>query len=231
MKLTKITALALALVLCFALLTSCSLFDLGDTDGVPSDDPKELYRYAAKYMQEHAYKQTVVSMTYMDGELEDTTTEVTHYEGDNYYMGSGNGMLVTYYDNVVYVSSANGKKKMNMTVQEFADMVSYDEDYDFDVINDISDDDITFTKNDDGTSTINFVVEMPYIGPMNYSTVIDSKGRITEYTIDYTMTALGMTVRTVQEITVEYGDQYKVYAPADAAEYELVGDYRDLVGY
>ena len=156
----KILALALTLVLCFAALTSCSLFDLGDTDGVPTDDPKELYRYAAKYMQEHAYKQTVVSMTYIDGELEDTTTEVTHYEGDNYYMDDENGMIVTYYDSVIYVQSVNGKKKMNMTVEQFADMIGLGEDFDFSIIDNIPDDDIAFTKNGDGTSTVDFVLEI-----------------------------------------------------------------------
>ena len=41
---------------------------------------------------------------------------------------------------------------------------------------------------------------------------------------------MGITSKTVEKITVEYGDQYKVSAPADADKFEKIDSLEDLFG-
>lgn len=228
MKITKLLALLLVIISCFSFLSSCD----GDTDGDKDEKPgeaRQLYLDAAEYMNSHAYKQTVVDRVSVTGVEDSVTTTVSYMDGDNYYTyDEATGVATTYYDNVVYIETRDSKRKMQFDIHEMAGELGIGENFDFNMVDTVSDSNIELQKNSDGTSTVKFTIELPTIGPADYEFLIDANGHITSYVINMSYTVMDYTVTTVSEISLEYGDQYKVSPPQDADDYVTVDNITDL---
>lgn len=233
MKLSKIIALILAIVCCVSLLASCDIDGEGNGDGSSFDPskmpktPKEHYEYAVNYMMSNAYKQTIVTSSEFDGETY-SDESLSYMDGTNYINFEDNATY-TYFDGTIYADSPNGKKKMEIDMDEFAESLGVSTDYLNEMSAMLTDDNIKMTKNADGTTTLEFSIELPVLGPTDYVMTLDKNARLVKYTVTSTMTIAGFTTTTVDDITVEYGDQYKVYPPADADAYVVVNSYEDLV--
>ena len=231
MKFSKIIVLILALACVVSVLASCDLGDITDKfDGGKSPEtPKEYYEYAYNYMMTHAYKQTTVTTTKVNGEGT-SSTSVSNMEGANYYIEDG-GMKSLYYDGIIYVESAAGKKKMEINFLEMGESIGITSDYLNGINGSITDDQITFIKNEDGTKTLEFSWEFPTLGDCDYVFYLDADNRIVKYTMEYEVKMLeDYAISCFYETTLEYGDQYKVNPPADPDSYETVDSYYDLVG-
>ena len=238
MKLTKILSLILAVICCFSLLVACTVDngDGGDGEGgepVSFDNPKELYLNAIEYMNSHAYKQTVVVSTQSNSELipPSTITETTFYDGPNSRtISEAEGLTTTYFEGVMYVEKGDHKKKMEVDIDEIAGEYGVSTNLEMEQINALSEDDFVLTVNPDGTATVEFTAEFPYVGPTKYTVVINSYGRIVNYNMEFTMSVMDITATTLYETTVEYGTQYKVYAPENADEFTVAESLNDLMG-
>jgi hypothetical protein len=100
---------------------------------------------------------------------------------------------------------------------------------DVEITDDTENPPVRITKNADGTTTLEFTMELPVIGPSDYVMTLDKNARLVKSTLTSTVTMMGFTTTTVDDRTVEYGDKYKVYPPADADAYVVVNSYEDLV--
>ncbi len=231
MKLSKILALILALACFVSILASCDMEGEGNNNTFdPSktpETPKEYYDYAYNYMMSHPYKQTTVSSATFEGETS-TDTSVCHMDGINYYLVE-DGMTAIFYDSTIYVQSAAGKKKMDIDLEAAGEDFGFTDDYFAQVGNSLTDDNIKLTKNADGTTTLEFSINLIALGLTDYVMTLDKDNRVVRYVISNEMTVMGYTGTTVDDSTVEYGDQYKVSPPADADDYEVVDSYYDLV--
>lgn len=227
MKLSKILALILALVCMVSVLASCDLLDLEGANDKAPETPKEYYEYALAYMQEHAYKQTTVS----EGTVIDETinsVSVCYMDGANYYIPDEDGVTSTYYNGTLYVQTANAKRKTEIDLKSFAESYGITEDYLTTISDTITDDSITLTKNDDGTTTLVFTADMPIVGSYDYAMTLDKDCRLIKYEMTNSLTIMGYTTTVTNTNTIEYGDQYKVSPPADPDSYEVVDSYYDL---
>ena len=231
MKFSKIIVLILALACVVSVLASCDLGDITDKfDGGKSPEtPKEYYEYAYNYMMTHAYKQTTVTTTKVNGEGT-SSTSVSNMEGANYYIEDG-GMKSLYYDGIIYVESAAGKKKMEINFLEMGESIGITENYLTGLNDTLTNDNITLTANEDGTKTLEFSWDFPVLGKCDYVFYLDTENHIVKYTMSYEVAVTeDYVLNTVYETTIEYGDQYKVNPPADPDSYETVDSYYDLVG-
>ena len=230
MKLSKIITLILALVCMASLLASCGLVDL-ENSGKKPVTALEHYEYALNYSQSHPYKQTTVTETMLNGEPY-TNTSVCNMDGDNYYMNE-DGMTTTYYNGTVYVQSAVGKRKMVIDMKDFiynlGESAGIAEDYWETLGGTLTDENMTLTKNDDGTSTLKFCITLPYVGTYDCVMTLDKDCRLTKYVMTQETTFMNTTAKVTDTTTYEYGDQYKVSPPADPDSYEVVTSYMDLV--
>ena len=233
MKLTKIIALLLALVCCFASLVSCE-----DTDDEEVGEAKSLVQTAMDYMNSHPYKVTGVVISEMDG-YEQSSTSIEYHDGLNYSISDdGSGMSIIYHDGVAYVISTAGKKKMTIDLNDlssilgdgYSDAVGGMTDSLVTMYDNMSNDDFKLEKNDDGTSTVTLAINVPYLGEVDYVITLDKDGRIVRIAFSYETTVMNYTVTATCEETFEYSDDFKINPPADADEYELATDYFDLIG-
>lgn len=227
MKLSKIFALALALTCLISMLVSCDLEGIGDmlNGGKTPETPKEYFEYSYDYMQSHPYKQTTVTTIVMNG-VSTTDESVSNMDGPNYYL-ENDGMISILYDNTLYVQTATEKKKMDMTA--LGDEYAMVEDYIGQVNDSLADADITLTKNDDGTTTLEFSISIDYAGRYDYVVTLDNNNRAVEYLITNEMNVMNYSMNTTYEITIEYGEQYKVLPPEDPDSYKTVDSVYDLV--
>ena len=228
MKHLKIIAIILAIVCAASLLVSCDLESLeGIINGEKAPEtPKEYFEYSHEYMQSHPYKQTTVTTSVMNG-ISSTNESISHMDGDNYYM-EDDGMISTYYNGTLYVESVMGKKKMNMSI--WGDEYAMVENYLSNVSDSLKNEDITLTKNADGTTTLEFSISIDYAGVYDYVVTLDKENRVVAYFMTNELSVMGYTVNTTYESTIEYGEQYKVSLPEDADSYKEVNSIYDLVG-
>ena len=223
MKLSKIIVIILAVACMLSVFAAC---DIDDNEKSP-ETPKEYCEYAFDYLYAHAYKQTTVNTIVLDGETS-KVTEVSHIDGSNYYIDHGY-MIVTYCDGTMYVEKGDSKKKAVVDIAALGESVGLTEDYMTGIFDNLKDEDITLTRNADGTITLEFTVDIVVVGKYDYVVTLDKNNHIVKYVLLNEMTAMGYEMSTTSEVTVEYGDQYKVTAPSDADSYETVDSYYDLV--
>ena len=227
MKITKLISCLLALVCAASIMVACDIEGLGNKE---PETPAEYYTYACDYMLSHPYKQTTVTTVTMDNyDMDETSsTSVTYMDGNNYYQ-SESGMTTTFYDGTMYVDYLGRKRKAEIDLEELGESFGLSEDY-FGMAKDsITDESIKLTENADGTKTLEFEITLPVVGATKYVMTLDASNRVVCYTLTMSMSVMGYTYVTVEECTIEYGEQYKVTPPEDADEYELVDSYMDLV--
>ena len=230
MKLSKIIVLILAIACAVTMLSSCDMEDIENLfNGEKSPEtPREYYEYAYDYMMTHAYKQTVVSTVKMNDEIYSGDSEVSYMDGANYCTGD-NGINFIYYDGTIYADRPDGKRKMDIDFEAEGESLGLTKDYFNSVDDSLTDESIKLTKNDDGTATLEFSVTVPYVGECDFVVTLDKDNRIVKYVMTNDMTVMGYHATTIDEVTIEYGDQYKVTPPEDPDSYETVDSYYDLV--
>jgi hypothetical protein len=233
MKFTKFISIVLAIVFCIGMLAACG----GENDGTgePSDENApvtalEKLTYAYDYALENPYKQHVLSTsssTDQEG-IDPVESETVHFiDGENYYTEL-DGVVQTYHNGIIYVNSEllGSKKKLAVSDDDYGQIVDQVNKMANEAINGLTEDDITMSKTKDGY-VLEYTVKITYVYEFTfrYVTTLDKNNRMIGSTVT-TETAYGFNY--VDVITYEYGEQYKVNAPSDADEYELVDSYLDL---
>ena len=228
MKLAKLIALIIAVVCLVACFSACG-------DVVPSvelpQNADEYYQYAMTYTATHPYKMHTKSTTSMGSDLiediideNDTYMDGSNMRGEMTVEGYGD-FMITYYNGTIYYKTPFGNKKMAGASQEDLSAL-------YDGIQTLSDSmmegvEMTLTKNDDGTAKLEFSTN--FLGEGHHVMEFDKDCRLIKQTSVMDITAVGMTATTHREITLEYGDQYKVSAPDDADAYVTVDSMTDLL--
>ncbi len=236
MKLSRIIVIILALTCMISMLASCDLDgpeDMRGDDNTNLETPREYFDYAFNYLNTHTHKETSAVTTELNGEIYgEADVSVTHMDGANYYLVD-DGISTIYYNGTMYVESPAGKRKTDIDLESFGESmgesVGIAKDYWSNVDNMLVEDSLKLTKNADGTSTLEFSINIPTLTPYDCVVTLDKENRIVEYTLTMEVTMLNYVMISTDVITIEYGDQYKVTPPEDPDSYETVDSYYDLI--
>lgn len=235
MKFTKFLALILAILCCVSVFAACDgessgLEDLDIYEGENPVTPLEKLQYAYKYAHEHPYKRYTHSTATVEIlDMDPVVSETIYFMDNGNYYTNDEGRDTTFHNGVMYVSSTNGKKKAIVSEAGYGEMIDEITVLAKTAIEDLREEDITMTAVDGGY-VLEFSVQITYVYDytMSYVTTLDKNNHIISETVVTEALIMGYNYRYVDEMTYEYGDQYKVSAPADADEYELVDSLTDL---
>ena len=235
MKFTKFLAIVLAILCCVSVFAACDgessgLEDLEIYEGENPVTPLEKLQYAYKYALEHPYKlHSHSTATVGSLDMGPIVSETIHFMDNGNYYTNDEGRDITLYDGVMYVSSSNGKKKAIIGEIGYGEMIDEITVLSKTAIENLTEEDVTMTEVDGGY-VLEFSLQITYVYDytISYATTLDKNNHIISETTVTEAVIMGHNYRYVDVMTHEYGDQYKVSAPADADDYELVDSLADL---